>query len=616
MATFKDRIEDLAGTIPSTADGEQFLKDGVVDVVHRVIAAHPQHISLFSKNESISDSGTTVHDVHIQEVTRDNTACREIAPTGRHGASDSASIHYASTDDPVYYFLNEKIYVLPTGGSPSMSILEHGTVTDWDSGTSAISYMPSHHYNQVIIYAAMQVLHHKMVEMETNDHITTAFIAAHTELDETQAICDSINADLVLAKAEIVLAKTEAAELATQTDNSSTFNTALAAIATELNKVDDIIVEASTEFDKVDNVIVEGSVELDKSSALLDSGEADSESAVNTALGKIVTELDETQAICDLINSTIDSALSENGEAATAVDASVDTALAAIVTAAGRINTAVALANAEFDKCDTMLDLGEADTEGDVNTALTAMNTELDETQAICDTLNSRVDDAVTEIVKAVTEAGEMIAQTDNSGDFAIALTAINSAVDKFRADAADPSLFGDESTYTTGTGMTSVKTYIDRAISYINGNFPHGDYDLVANLADIDADLTSEDIELASGRMQQAQTTLSAVQADIGIAQTYITEWTTMVQTLVAEIDGFSKEVQSRATFTGAKGQAVQAILSEASAYLNAAQGYGSEIQTKINISNGYASEINSRLSQAAAKREESAARIGVGSA
>ena len=508
MATFKTRLEDLAGTIPATADGEQFLKDGVVDVVHRVIAAHPQHISLFSKNESISDSGTTVHDVHVQEVTRSSTACREIAPTGRHGAADATSIHYASTDDPVYYFLNEKIYVLPQGGSASMSILEHGDITNWDSGSSAISYMPSHHYNQVIIYAAMQVLHHKMVEMETDADITTTFTAINTELDETQDLCD-------------------------------------------------------------------------------------------------------------LINSTIDSALSENGEAATAVDASVDTALAAIVTAAGRINTAVALANAEFDKCDTMLDLGEADTEGDVTTALTAMNTELDETQAICDTLNSRVDDAVTEIVKAVTEAGEMIAQTDNSGDFAIALTAINSAVDKFRADAADPAIFGDESTYSTAnSGMTRVKTYVDRAITYINGDFPHGDYDLAANLADVDAELANEDIELASGRMQQVQTTLSAIQADIGIAQTYITEWTTMVQTLVAEIDGFSKEVQSRATFTGAKGQAVQAILSEAGAYLNAAQGYGSEIQTKINISNGYASEINSRLSQAAAKREEAAARIGVGNA
>ena len=119
MATFKDRIEDLAGTIPSTADGEQFLKDGVVDVVHRVIAAHPQHISLFSKNESISDSGTTVHDVHIQEVTRDNTACREIAPTGRHGASDSASIQATAN---VLIFVSPSDIALKTATSSAQIV--------------------------------------------------------------------------------------------------------------------------------------------------------------------------------------------------------------------------------------------------------------------------------------------------------------------------------------------------------------------------------------------------------------------------------------------------------------------------------------------------------------
>ena len=171
MATFKDRIEDLAGTIPAAADAEQFLKDGVVDVVHRVISTHPQHISLFSKEESIASSGTTVHDVHVQEVTRDSTTCREIAPTGRHGAIDPSSIHYVSEDDPVYYFLNEKIHVLPAGGSTSMSILEHGDVNSWDTGTSSIDYMPSHHYHQVIMYAAIQLLEHKLSTLSDEEDV-------------------------------------------------------------------------------------------------------------------------------------------------------------------------------------------------------------------------------------------------------------------------------------------------------------------------------------------------------------------------------------------------------------------------------------------------------------
>lgn len=164
MATFKERLEDLAGTIPATADGEQFLKDGVVDVVHRTITAHPQHMPLFAKEQSVSGSGENVHDVHVLEVTRDSKTCREIPAGGRHAAGDSSSLFYASSDDPVYYFLNEQIHVVPSDGTKTMSILEHGTVSNWDSGTSAISYMPEHHYAQVIMYAAIQLLTHKIAE--------------------------------------------------------------------------------------------------------------------------------------------------------------------------------------------------------------------------------------------------------------------------------------------------------------------------------------------------------------------------------------------------------------------------------------------------------------------
>ena len=171
MATFKDRIEDLAGTIPATADGEQFLKDGVVDVVHRTITAHPQHMPLFAKEETIGDVATDVHDVHVLDVTRDSKTCREIPAGGRHAAGDSSSLFYASTDDPVYFFLNEKLNILPAGGTRTVSILEHGDITNWDSDGSAISYMPSHHYHQVIMYAAIQLLEHKISTLSDDEDV-------------------------------------------------------------------------------------------------------------------------------------------------------------------------------------------------------------------------------------------------------------------------------------------------------------------------------------------------------------------------------------------------------------------------------------------------------------
>ena len=49
MAIFKNQIEDLAGTIPATADGEQFLAEGVIDVVHRMKVLFQEHLPLFAK---------------------------------------------------------------------------------------------------------------------------------------------------------------------------------------------------------------------------------------------------------------------------------------------------------------------------------------------------------------------------------------------------------------------------------------------------------------------------------------------------------------------------------------------------------------------------------------
>ena len=151
-----------------------------------------------------------------------------------------------------------------------------------------------------------KVLEAAQAEGEADDGaIATALGLIKTQVDSAVSIAGNMHTYLgnagtrvATAKAEVDIAKTEAAEIATQTDNSGDFETALDAINTELDKVDEVIVEASTEFDKVDNVIVEGSVEVDKSTALLDLGETDSEGAVNTAAAKIITEMDDPQVRC------------------------------------------------------------------------------------------------------------------------------------------------------------------------------------------------------------------------------------------------------------------------------------------------------------------------------
>jgi len=75
-----------------------------------------------------------------------------------------------------------------------------------------------------------------------------------------------------------------------------------------------------------------------------------SNSNITTALTAIKTEMDETQAIADLINTQVDAAVTEIAEMAINVDVNVDTALTAMKTAADKINAAIELANDEYDE--------------------------------------------------------------------------------------------------------------------------------------------------------------------------------------------------------------------------------------------------------------------------
>jgi len=225
----------------------------------------------------------------------------------------------------------------------------------------------------------------------------------------------------------------------------------------------------------------------------------------------------------------------------------------------------------------------------DVNSALSAITSKLTATA-------TNISNAATEIGLAKAEAAEIAAFTDTasgSSNINTAVDAINSAVDKFSGagTSADPALLGHETVYTTGEGLKKVNEALDRAISYINGDFPHQDYDLAQNFADIDAEITNEDTELSSARVQQAQTTMAAVQSSVNIAQAHIADWNAAISALQGEISGFASEVSSRSSVVGAKVQSVQS-------YINTANAYLSEAQNNIGLANANASEVQARLS------------------
>ena len=302
------------------------------------------------------------------------------------------------------------------------------------SAVSTIANFPDEAEYLVVLYAAAKQLlqYQSTMSSSFNSDITTAITAVNTELDETQAIADNIhteigliNAEVDKATAEIALANTEVDKMAAEVglDNAEVdlakaelaeaatlidggIDTATAAITTAAGRVNTAVGLANGQFD----------------AAVLESAQAEGEAddgAIATALGLINTQTDNAVAgVGDVrtylaqantriatAKSEIDLAKGEAAEIVTQTDNSGDiaTALTAINTELDKVDEVIVLAStefdktpaqivlasAEYDKCDTVLDLGEADTEGAVNTALTAVKAEMDETQGVCDKIDA-----------------------------------------------------------------------------------------------------------------------------------------------------------------------------------------------------------------------------------
>jgi hypothetical protein len=180
MAIFKNQIEDLAGTIPATCDAEQFLKDGVADIITKIKKVAPSDLDLFSTEIAVPDGGLELIDSEILTVTRDDATgssdgpkpCTKIDKNMRHSAVDSDSLDYAGVRSPVFYILDQKLYILPLGGSSRVASIVKPSlcvVTSWSSGTSSITNFPDDKYHLAVQYASYCVVLHNIALANADD---------------------------------------------------------------------------------------------------------------------------------------------------------------------------------------------------------------------------------------------------------------------------------------------------------------------------------------------------------------------------------------------------------------------------------------------------------------
>jgi len=179
MSNFKDQIEDLSGTIDVDCDAEQFIKDGVKDIIHRIRRIDKDKLHQFTGVETVTTMATSFTDEAIFNVSRLNALGAD-GGDGKYYSADEVPIqisdslidadseHYASPYNPKYYFVNGKIFIVPApsaNSTASIAKIIYAVPTTWESTDTLTGAFPEGLKYLLVIYAALMVIHNKIVNV-------------------------------------------------------------------------------------------------------------------------------------------------------------------------------------------------------------------------------------------------------------------------------------------------------------------------------------------------------------------------------------------------------------------------------------------------------------------
>jgi hypothetical protein len=709
LATFKDEVEALTGlsigaaTTPSETDLSSFLVDGVMDVTNKMIESRPAEISKFSKTTA-SDTGTSVTKVgRILAIVREHDSttilrkCTPINPSDRYDATQTSSLLYRSKVNPGYYELDGAIHCVPAAAQSGDNELlvtqvyhDTGLVHSDTYNTGAIDSFPTEYEYLVALYAAIQSLQGKMSSevisvttlppdsptLSEQSVVITGTAPTYTEPtanisgtawataypDEYSAISTALSA----VATEIGLAKTEAAEVVTQTDNSSDYATALTAMNTELDKVDEIIDAANIEINEAVNLsgaysgalttaITALRTEVGLANAELDAMTVPpdiptlSEKSV-TITGTAPTYTAPTQTI-----SGVEWATEYPGQGS-----DLTTALTAIKTEVGEcliiaddVHTEIGLANAELDAISVPPDVPTLSSQSVIITGTaptyTAPNiegslTELTEVEA--GTIGSAEDD----VEQWWNIVGQYIEDEEDTELAAAQLQKIATYVNAYsQAMNNQKNIYQQESE----EYQAKLKKDIEDA-KYLDENERRKLQKFQAEVTEYQAEVSST-IQRAQGYINTAQGYASEITSKISIAQAYGTELQSRLALVAPKVSEYQAQVADALNTFNKENTEYQAKLQKdikdadlkdvnearklqkyqsevstyqaevsttvqkAQGYISTAQGYANEVQTYmnagqifINNSNAYIQEAQARISQANGYAQEVTARGG----
>ena len=112
--SYKTRVEDLIGAVGDDALITQSLKDSSTKILE---VAPLEILEKIATSNSVSSSGTTINDKIVLSAYKDTIVAKKINYHELAKYKDSGSIYYASANDPVYYFVGTKIYIVADGAA-------------------------------------------------------------------------------------------------------------------------------------------------------------------------------------------------------------------------------------------------------------------------------------------------------------------------------------------------------------------------------------------------------------------------------------------------------------------------------------------------------------------
>jgi len=192
---FNTEVSYYAGSITNKDTHiAKFLVNGVQWVISMIEKTNPDMLPLFASLQTLNDSSRTLalntNSKIIDIVRRNGNAstgeelkCSPINAAFRSNAKNTDSIYYASKNSPVYYIDNSVLNILPIPDNDEIVkisiVLPDSSIA---ADATAIDNFPSEMYHGVILYAAGQLLHHKMSELNAKlptdlDADTTTFDA-------------------------------------------------------------------------------------------------------------------------------------------------------------------------------------------------------------------------------------------------------------------------------------------------------------------------------------------------------------------------------------------------------------------------------------------------------